>query len=115
MNDSTQLLLRFNQLIRDVESGSTDRNTFRPWEVELLLDMQLCPLGSDRKRVLRRYQKAVQRSLESGNAKPLKLSEYLSRSRRIRRAPAASSDSAAHVSVEHRNQADERGQRDAVA
>ena len=61
MSDSTQLLLRFNQLIRDVESGSTDRNSFRPWEVELLLDMQTCTLGSDRKRVLRRYQKAVQR------------------------------------------------------
>ncbi len=89
MNDSTQLVLRFNQLIRDVQSGTTNRNTFRPWEVELLLDMQGCPLGSDRKRVLRRYQKAVQRSLEHGASRPLKLSEYLIRSRRERRAPAA--------------------------
>jgi hypothetical protein len=89
MNDATHLLPRFNQLISDVESGATNRNSFRPWEVELLVDMQTCQLGSDRKRVLRRYQKAVQRSLEQGAARPLKLSEYLTRSRRDRHAPAA--------------------------
>ncbi|HEX8985688.1 MAG TPA: hypothetical protein VF767_09660 [Bryobacteraceae bacterium] len=115
MSDSTHLILRFNQLLRDVESGSTDRNSFRPWEVELLLDMQTCALGPDRKRVLRRYRKAAQRRMEHGCAEPLKLSEYLARSRRIPRAPAASSDSSAYVSVEHRNQADQRCQRDAVA
>jgi hypothetical protein len=89
MSDSTQLLLRFNQLIRDVENGETDRNSFRPWEVEILVDMQTCQLGSDRKRVLRRYQKAVQRSLDRGATRPLKLSEYLTNSRRERRQSAA--------------------------
>jgi len=89
MNDATHLLPRFNQLISDVENGTSNRNVFRPWEVELLVDMQSCQLGSDRKRVLRRYRKAVQRSLEQGASRPLKLSEYLTRSRRERRAPAA--------------------------
>lgn len=89
MTDATHLLPRFNQLLSDVENGATNRNSFRPWEVELLVDMQSCQLGSDRKRVLQRYRKAVQRSLEQGAARPLKLSEYLRRSRREPSAPAA--------------------------
>ncbi len=89
MNDSAQLLLRFNQLMRDVENGNTARNSFRPWEVDLLVDMQSCHLGSDRRRVLRRYQKAVRRGLEQGAMRPLRLSEYLMRSRRQRPASSA--------------------------
>jgi hypothetical protein len=89
MTDSTQLLLRFDRLMRDVENGTTERNSFRPWEVELLLDMQSCRLGPDRRRVLRRYQRAVHRSMERGAARLLRLSEYLLRSRKERRAPAA--------------------------
>jgi hypothetical protein len=89
MTDSSQFLLRFDRLMRDVENGDTSRNSFRPWEIELLVDMQACRLGSDRRRVLRRYSKAVRRSLERGASSPLKLSEYLSRSRKDTRAPAA--------------------------
>jgi hypothetical protein len=80
MGDSSQLIVRFERLMHDVENGNTKRNTFRPWEVELLLDMMSCELGSARNRVLRRYRKAVHRCLERGAAKPLMLSEYLSRS-----------------------------------
>jgi hypothetical protein len=89
MDDCTQLLPRFDQLMRDVESGATSRNSFRPWEVELLVDMQTCALGTDRKRVLRRYQRAVHRAFERGAARPLKLSEYLRRPRRLHQASAA--------------------------
>jgi hypothetical protein len=89
MDDTAQVLLRFNRLIRDLENGSASRNSFRPWEVELLLDMQDCHLGADRKRVLRRYQKAFHRCLERGATRPLMLSEYLMRSRRCGRASAA--------------------------
>jgi hypothetical protein len=89
MDDLAQVLLRFNRLMRDLENGEASRNSFRPWEVELLIDMQSCRLGADRKRVLRRYQKAVHRGLERGAARPLLLSEYLVRSRRCGRQSAA--------------------------
>jgi hypothetical protein len=89
MDDGTQLLPRFDRLMRDVKSGTTTRNSFRPWEVELLVDMQTCELGADRKRVLRRYQRAVHRAFERGAARPLRLSEYLRRSRKQQRASAA--------------------------
>jgi hypothetical protein len=89
MTDSSQFLFRFDRLMRDVENGDTSRNSFRPWEVELLVDMHTCRLGPNRRRVLRRYQRAVHRSLERGAPRPLKLSEYLSRARKNTRAPAA--------------------------
>ncbi|MEQ1947359.1 MAG: hypothetical protein ABL995_09225 [Bryobacteraceae bacterium] len=55
-----------------------NRNTFRPWEVELLLDIEACNLKESTKReTLRRYQKAAQRHLEKGARLPIKLSEYL--------------------------------------
>ena len=89
MNDCTQLLPRFDRLMRDVESGTLSQNCFQPWEVELLLDMQACELGADRKRVLRRYQRAVHRAFERGASRPLKLSEYLKRLRKLPRESAA--------------------------
>ena len=53
-------------------------NTFRPWETELLLDIESCSLREANKRdTLRCYQKAVQRHMEKGARQPLKLSEYL--------------------------------------
>jgi len=56
------------------------RNTFRPWEIDLLLDIESCNLREASKReTLRRYQKAVQRAMEKGAAPtPFPLSEYLS-------------------------------------
>jgi hypothetical protein len=54
------------------------RNTFRPWEVELLLDIESCSLRESAKReTLKRYQRAVQRHMEKGARLPIKLSEYL--------------------------------------
>ena len=51
-------------------------------EVELLLDIEGCNLtGSNRREILRRYQKAVQRHLENGGTRPLTLSEYLAAKR----------------------------------
>src|SRR5579884_1459992 len=78
VQDSEIMLARFNKLMADLLRGSINRTTFRPWEVELLLDIEACSLKESGKRdVLRRYQKAVQRSMEKGAATPLKLSEYL--------------------------------------
>ena len=58
--------------------GNMHRNSFRPWEIELLLDIESCSVReNNRKDILRRYQKAVQRHMDKGARLPLKLSEYL--------------------------------------
>jgi len=76
--DSDAVLAQFNRLIQELLRGNMHRNTFRPWEVELLLDIEGCNLrDSSRRETLRRYQKAVQRHMEKGARLPLKLSEYL--------------------------------------
>jgi hypothetical protein len=76
--DSDAVLAQFNRLIQELLRGNMHRNTFRPWEIELLLDIESCTLREASKRdMLRRYQKAVQRHMEKGARLPLKLSEYL--------------------------------------
>ncbi len=78
VQDTDFVLARFNKLVQELLRGSITRNTFRPWEVEILLDMEACNLrDGGRKELIRRYQKAVQRSMEKGAPMPLKLSEYL--------------------------------------
>ena len=70
---------RFNRLMNELARGEIVRNSFQPWEVEILLDIETCGL-EPRKRldILRQYQKAVQKQMERGNAPPLmKMSEYL--------------------------------------
>ena len=75
-----ETLGQFNRLIREVLRGQMNRNTFRPWEVELLLDIESCNLReSSKDSVLRRYQKAVQRQLDRGATAPMMLSEFLKR------------------------------------
>ena len=81
MIDTSQTLIRFNRLMRDIDNGETSRTCFAPWEVELLLDLDACGLAQgQRRRVLQRYQKAAQRQIEAG-FEPLRLSEYLGRRR----------------------------------
>ncbi len=76
--DSDAVLAQFNRLIQELLRGNMHRNTFRPWEVELLLDIESCSLRESAKReTLKRYQKAVQRQMEKGGRLPIKLSEYL--------------------------------------
>ena len=76
--DSETVLAQFNRLIQELLRGNMHRNTFRPWEIELLLDIESCSLREAHKRdTLRRFQKAVQRHMEKGAKQPLKLSEYL--------------------------------------
>jgi hypothetical protein len=54
------------------------RNSFEPWEVELLLDFESCPLPTRRRlEILRQYQKAVERQMESGPGPPITLSHFL--------------------------------------
>ena len=76
--DSDAVLAQFNRLIQELLRGNMNRNTFRPWEIELLLDIESCNLKEVAKReTLKRYQKAVQRHMEKGARLPLKLSQYL--------------------------------------
>ena len=76
--DSDAILAQFNRLMQELLRGNMQRNTFRPWEIELLLDIESCSLRESTKRdILKRYQKAVQRHMEKGARLPLKLSEYL--------------------------------------
>jgi len=76
--DTEVLLNQFNKLIAELLKGSIGRNTFRPWEIEILLDIETCSLrDGNKKETLRRYQRSVQRQMEKGASAPMKLSEYL--------------------------------------
>jgi len=72
------MLNRFNRLMNEILRGAIVRTTFQPWEVELLLDMECCQLDPRRRQeILRQYQRAVERQLETGPGPPMKLSEFL--------------------------------------
>jgi hypothetical protein len=91
MPDGEAVLAQFNRLIQELLRGNMQRNTFRPWEVELLLDIEACGLrDAARRETLRRYQRAVQRHMEKGSAEPMKLSEYLDNVKSKREARTAS-------------------------
>ena len=93
--DSETVLAQFNRLIGELLRGNVNRNTFRPWEIEVLLDIESCNLRDSNKReTLRRYQRANQRYMEKGARLPLKLSEYLDeqKARRAATEPAAQDD-----------------------
>jgi hypothetical protein len=71
-------LNRFNRLMGELIRGAITRNVFQTWEIDLLLDIESCPL--DRRRrldILRQYQKAVGRQLDTGPGPPMKLSAFL--------------------------------------
>ncbi len=94
--DSEARLNRFNRLMQELIRGAMNRNTFQPWEIDILLDIEACQILEPVKReTLRRYQKAVQRSMEKGAPMPLSLSEYLSGKKGSPARPAVAEDSAA--------------------
>jgi hypothetical protein len=78
------MLNRFKRLIADVQRGQISRNTFEPWEVEILLDLEACQLEARRRgEILRLYERAVERQIEHEGGPPMKLSQFLvQRSRR---------------------------------
>jgi hypothetical protein len=72
------MLNRFRRLMADVQRGMFTRNDFHPWEVEILLDATGCQLEPRRRPdVLRQYQRAVEKQMETGPGPPMKLSEFL--------------------------------------
>ena len=77
--NSEAVLTRFNKLMQELVRGTMNRNTFQPWEIEILLDIEACDIrDAVGRETLRRYQKAVQRAMEKGAPSPMRLSEYLS-------------------------------------
>jgi len=72
------MLNRFNRLIGELMRGGLSRNTFQPWEVEILLDLETCEIPAKRRfEVLRQYQKTVTKQLETTKGPPMTLSRYL--------------------------------------
>ncbi len=72
------MLNRFRRLMAEVMRGVTRRNSFLRWELEILLDLETCELERRRRlEILRQYQRAVERQLQSGPGPPMKMSEFL--------------------------------------
>ena len=72
------MLNRFKRLLGEVVRQESARNTFQRWEIEILMDVEACQLESRRRgEILRQYERAVERQLESGPGPPMKLSQFL--------------------------------------
>jgi hypothetical protein len=72
------MLNRFKRLFAELMRGQTSRNSFQPWEIELLVDFEACELPSRRRmEILRQYQRAVERQLDAGPGPPILLSHFL--------------------------------------
>jgi hypothetical protein len=90
VHDTEIVLAQFHRLINDLIKGNFNRNTYQPWEIQILLDIQGTSEGDAAQRdLLKRYQKAVQRAYEKGAKMPMLLSEYLD-SLKTRRTPGRS-------------------------
>ena len=75
---NTTLLQQFNHLMQDLLEGNLNRNSFRPWEAEILLDILICDAqGLSMSQLLRQYQRAVQRQLARRSRLPMRFSKYL--------------------------------------
>lgn len=72
------MLNRFRRLIGELRRGELTRNSFHPWEVDILLDIQGWSLEpAERAETLRQYEKAVERQMETGPGPPMTLSQFL--------------------------------------
>jgi hypothetical protein len=82
---------RFNRLLVEIMRGAIARNSFLPWEMEILLDLETCQLERKRRNeILRQYQRAVAKQMETGPGPPMKLSEFLAIRERRRQESASS-------------------------
>jgi hypothetical protein len=72
------MLNRFRRLLGEVQRGKVVRNSFAPWEIDLLLDFSACEIESRRRsEILDQYQRAVERQLDAGPGPPMRLSHFL--------------------------------------
>jgi len=80
--DRELMFSRFQRLIAELIRGTSTRTLFQPWELQILLDIEGIALDSkQRVKILRQYQNAVSKQLESGPGPPMKLSEFLQRTK----------------------------------
>jgi hypothetical protein len=78
LRNSDATLAQFNRLLRELLGEGLHRHTFRPWEIEILLDLESSDLKDpQRGTILRRYQKVVQRMMEQGARMPLRFAQYM--------------------------------------
>jgi len=78
LDDLEVMLHRFRRLLNEVIRGTTGRNSFAPWEIDILLDLANCELKPRRRmETLRQYERAVERQMEVGPGPPMKLSAFL--------------------------------------
>lgn len=76
--DLELMLNRFKRLFGELMGRATTRQTFFPWEVDLMVDFQACRLPPKRrKEILHQWNRAVSRQLQTGPGPPLKLSVFL--------------------------------------
>lgn len=88
--DLEVMLNRFRRLLGELIRGATARNSFAPWELTLLLDLEQCNLNPRRRlETLRQYQRAVERQMATGPGPPMKLSDFLERKKQHRGPPGA--------------------------
>jgi len=79
-------LTSFSQFVQEVIGGVARRHTFTEWELELLLDLQVCAIRkSARADLLRGYLKAVHRDFAAGASSPLRLASFVERRRQRHR------------------------------
>jgi hypothetical protein len=72
------MLNRFRRLIAELIRGAVVRQSFQPWEVAILLDFETCTVEPKRRvELLRQYQRAVEKQLQSGPGPPMKFSDFL--------------------------------------
>jgi hypothetical protein len=78
IEDRELMLNRFRRLVGELVRGETRRNSFQPWEVDILLDFDACELPARRREdILRQYQRAVERQMSTEDGPPMKLSSFL--------------------------------------
>lgn len=70
---------QFRALITELVGGALTRNTFQPWEIDLIVDIDQYELPpSLRRRLLHRYERAVLRVMARNSAaRPFLFSDYL--------------------------------------
>jgi hypothetical protein len=72
------MLNRFRRLLGELVHGTLARNSFLPWEIELILDFAQCSLPPRRRsEILQQYVRAVTRQMETGPGPPMKLSAFV--------------------------------------
>jgi hypothetical protein len=69
---------QFDYLMQELRNGNLNRNSFRRWEAEIIVDLLAWKeQGPEASEILTRYQKSMHRRLAHGSLLPLRLSEYL--------------------------------------